>query len=150
FTLISKKETKIEVLVSRKYSHAFPRERRLAIRNAFIDGFKKGDFNGGLKEGVAKIADEVQAVRAEGGGRIATAPSTAPERHFPAGRGRRAGGFGLGSLLGIGLLIHAVLIGIRLLGSLFGAGQSAMGGGGPMMGRGPGGYGPGMGPGPGG
>ena len=52
-----------------------------------------------------------------------------------------ANGFGLGSLLGIGLLIVAVLVGIRLIGSLFGGGRGAYG---------PGPGGPGMGPGYGG
>ena len=62
-----------------------------------------------------------------------------PARAFPRHLRGGGGGFGLSSLLGIGLLVLAVLFGIRLLGSLFGggnrgyAGQQRMGGPGPAM-----------------
>jgi uncharacterized protein len=142
FILIPKKERKIEVLASRAYARAFPHERRLAIRDALVAQFKGGDFNAGLRDGVQTIEREVAVARNELGGQLrrAEAPRAAPFPRQPAARPRGQQGFGLGSLLGIGLVILAVLVGIRLLGSLFGGGQGSYG---PGMGR------PGMGPGPG-
>lgn len=147
FILIPKQEHKIWVLASRHYTKALHGARRQAIEAAFISAFKKGDFDAGLKEGVETIAREVAAARAESGGHLrqAAAPAAGPIRVRPGAKAG-ANSFGLGSLLGIGLLIVAVLVGIRLLGSLFGGGQRAYG---PGMGQ-PGMGQPGMGPGYGG
>jgi uncharacterized membrane protein YgcG len=140
FIFIPKQEHKIEVLASRAFTKALPRERRLAIRDAFVEQFKSGDFNAGLNAGVETVAREVAAAQGELGDQLRRAEGPVP----PVARPQAGKGFGLGSLLGIGLLILAVLVGVRLLGSLFGAGRQYQQGPGPgMMGR------PGYGPGPG-
>ncbi len=56
FVLISKRETKIEVLPSHRVEAAFPRNKRNAIRSAFIEQFRKKEFDAGLKQGVESIA----------------------------------------------------------------------------------------------
>jgi uncharacterized protein len=144
--LIAKKEHQIYDRVSRTYSGAINAARQATIREAFEASFKKGDFDGGLLQGVKAIASTVSAARGE-----FRAAVPAQGRGGPM-LGRRAnpggGGFGLGSLLGIGLLIVGVLFFFRLIGSLFRGAGSAPG----QMG-GPGyrpGYGGGMGGGGGG
>ena len=96
----------------------------------------RGDFDGGLAAGVDTIGREVEAARSEMGGQIrqADARPVGPDGRPVGPINRRAGvpvrggnGFGVGSLLGIGLMIVAVLVGIRLLGSLFGAGRGGYG-----------------------
>jgi len=66
FTLISKKEKSIWVLVSHKYRSALPRLRQEAIRAAFIEGFRRRDFDHGLERGVAAIGEAVAAARRAG------------------------------------------------------------------------------------
>jgi uncharacterized protein len=143
FILIPKQEHKIKVLASRPFARALSHERLQAIEQAFINSFKKGDFDAGLMDGVQAIMHEVEQARVANGGRLrqAEAPIAPIQRRAVARPRANANGFGIGSLLGIGLIILAVLIGIRLLGALFGRGQGAYG---PGMGR------PGMGPGYGG
>src|SRR4051812_46208707 len=148
FILIPKQEKKIRVLVSRHYSQALAGSREKAIERAFIAKFKDGDFNAGLKDGVQTIAQEVAEARAANGGQLRRAEgpiAPLPGRGVARPRGN-PNGFGMGSLLGIGLVILAVLVGIRLLGALFGGNRGAYG---PGPGPGYGGR-PGMGPGYGG
>jgi uncharacterized protein len=152
FVLIPKKEHKVVALASRPYARALHRDRIHAIEQAFVPQFAKGDFNAGLRDGVATIGRELAEAKSEAGGRLGQLepPIRAPiqRRAMPRPAGSA---FGLGSLLGIGLLIVAVLIGIRLIGSLFGGGQGAYGPGVGRPGMGPGyGGGPGYGPGYGG
>jgi glc operon protein GlcG len=66
FALIAKKEMTIEVLVSRAYQGALPRPRRETIRAAFIDGFRRRDFDDGLKRGVAAIGEALAAAQRAG------------------------------------------------------------------------------------
>jgi hypothetical protein len=144
YILIAKRETKIEVEASRAFANALTRPRRVAIRSAFIDEFKRQDFDGGLKQGVETIESEIAQAKAESGGvlRQAVPAPGVPVRGRPA----HQGSFGLGSLLLIGLLILAVLFGIRLLGNLFGGGYRAgYPGPGPRPMGGPGYGGPGSG-----
>jgi glc operon protein GlcG len=61
FILIAKKEKEIELLVSKKFSRVLTPKRQSLIRAAFIDGFKKQDFDEGLKRGVAAVAQELAA-----------------------------------------------------------------------------------------
>jgi uncharacterized protein len=139
FILIPKQEHRIWVLASQHYNRAINPARRQAIEGAFVDSFKRRDFDAGLKDGVQAIARELAAAQAETGGRLRQANAPRPVAR-PGG-----GSFGLGTLLGIGLLIVAVLIGVRMLGALFGGGRGAYG---PGMGRpdmGPGYGGPGYG-----
>jgi hypothetical protein len=144
YILIPKQEHKFEILVSRPFLRALTRARRDAIREAFINGFERRDFDGGLRQGVQMIEREVAQAKAENGGvlrQVGPAPGV-PVRGRPA----HQGSFGLGSLLLIGLLILAVLFGIRLLGSLFGGGYRAgYPGPGPRPMGGPGYGGPGSG-----
>ncbi len=153
FILIPKQEHRIWVLASKHYTKSITGEHRKAVEQAFISGFKKGDFDAGLKDGTQTIARELTAAQSESGGHLrqAGAPPVGPLRGRPGVR-PGANSFGLGSLLGIGLLIVAVLVGIRLIGSLFGGGRGAYGpgAGAPGMGPGYGGGGPGYGPGYGG
>jgi len=139
FVLIAKKESKIDAIAERSYSRAMSNARLRAIQNAFITEFKNRDFDAGLLKGVKTIRSEVSAAKSEFGTlRQGNAPlqrGVGPVRH-----GNRPGTFGLGSLLGIGLLILGVLFIARLIGSLFGGQRYPMGG---PMGR-PG-YGPGYG-----
>ena len=65
FVLIAKNEKEIELLVSKKYQGSLTSARQAAIRAAFIEGFKKRDFNEGLKRGVAAIAEQLSAARRE-------------------------------------------------------------------------------------
>jgi uncharacterized protein GlcG (DUF336 family) len=68
FILIAKNEKELELLVSKRYFDTVTRPRQEAIRAAFIDGFKKRDFDEGLKRGVAAIAEQLAGARHEGGG----------------------------------------------------------------------------------
>jgi len=116
FILIPKQDHKIRSLASRHYARALTQGRLQAIDQAFIDQFKKGDFDAGLKDGVQTIGRELSAAQAETGGQLRRAEGAPviPHRGGPVAR-QGGNGFGLGSLLGIGLLIFAVLIGIRLI-----------------------------------
>jgi uncharacterized protein len=140
FILIAKQEKKIDVRSSRAYVRSFPNSRLGAIRNAFIRGFKTNDFDAGLTQGVETLASEVETAKAENGGVLRSAAGAPAPRGGPI-RGRpRPGGFGVGSLLGIGLAIIAVLFVLRLLGGLMGGGHHGYPGRGPM-GMGQPGYG---------
>ncbi|MBX6315397.1 MAG: TPM domain-containing protein, partial [Isosphaeraceae bacterium] len=167
FILIAKEETKIEVLVSRGFQAEFPREQRLAIRDAFVAEFKKRDFDAGLARGVEAIERAASTAQARAGaaqrpeqGRHQAAPPVVARRNPPANP--KGGSSGLSILIVIGLVILAVLIGIRLLSGLFGAqrggyyagsarpGGPGYGGPAPGPGYGPGPGGPAYGPGEGG
>ena len=66
FTLISKKDRAIQVLVSRRYLGETLKRQREAIRAAFIEGFHRAKFDEGLKRGVAVIGESLsRAQRAE-------------------------------------------------------------------------------------
>ena len=67
YVLIAKNEKEIELLVSKRYQASLPSGRQAAIRAGFIEGFKKRDFNEGLKRGVAAIAEQLSVIRREGG-----------------------------------------------------------------------------------
>jgi uncharacterized protein GlcG (DUF336 family) len=66
FVLIAKNEHKIEILVSNEFREVLPEPRREAIQAGFIEGFKRRDFNEGLKHGVAAIAAATAALQTEG------------------------------------------------------------------------------------
>jgi uncharacterized protein GlcG (DUF336 family) len=66
FVLIAKNEHKIEVLVSSKFRDILTEPRRELIRAGFIEGFRRRDFNEGLKHGVAAIAAQMASIRSEG------------------------------------------------------------------------------------
>ena len=66
FVLIAKNEHKIEILVSSKFRQALPEPARQRIQDGFIEGFKRRDFDEGLKHGVAAIGKEVASIQREG------------------------------------------------------------------------------------
>ncbi|WP_422926657.1 TPM domain-containing protein [Singulisphaera sp. PoT] len=127
FILIAKKEHKIEVRAARGYRRALPDSRLAPIRTAFLNEFKKGDYSAGLKQGVAELEREVTGAQAANGGLLLqNAPNNA--RRAPVNRpGGGQQSFGLGSLLGIGLGIIAILFILRLIGSAFGGGHGYAG-----------------------
>ncbi len=85
FILIARKETKIEVLASRRYTEALPRPTRTKVRAAFIEGFRKKDFDDGLREGIAALVTELASARSEGKLPLAEKPASrdeSPPRRF--------------------------------------------------------------------
>jgi glc operon protein GlcG len=66
FILVARKESKIEVLASRRYSDALPRPARANVRAAFVDSFRKEDFDGGLSKGIKAIREELSFAKQEG------------------------------------------------------------------------------------
>jgi hypothetical protein len=136
YILISQRERLIsETLIRERLARILPLDKRHSIRDAFIDGFKKHDFDAGLLGGVHAIEQSLNGVKT--GDRNAHAP-------VPGVRGRAGKGTStMGTFLLIGLGILAVLIILRVLGGLFGRSQgypNQMGGMGmPRPGMGPGG-----------
>jgi uncharacterized protein len=142
FVLIAKKDNKLDVISHSQYSQALNGNRCRAIQNAFIAGFETGDVDAGLSAGVKAVGSEASAAKAEFGSlRRAQAVAPAGRRGMPMRRGNPNGGFGLGSLLGIGLVILAVMFVVRMIGGLFGGGyKRQMGGVGGGYGGGGGGF----------
>ncbi|MBV8233870.1 MAG: TPM domain-containing protein [Planctomycetaceae bacterium] len=126
YILIPKAEHKIDVLVPRPFRGVLSEQ---AIRDAFVAEFKRRDFNAGLKQGVRTIEDEAARAKEANGG-VFPARGAPPMRARPVPHHQS---FGLGSLLGIGLVILVVLIGLRALGRLFGGGYRGGYAGGPRM-----------------
>ena len=140
YVLISKADSKMYVEASRAFRTALTRDRIQGIDDAFVNQFKKKDFDAGLSRGVAKIETTVAEAR----------PATAPPGNRRAGQppiaGKPSSG-GMSMWLVIGLGILALFIVLRVLGSLFGgnrggyAGQARGMGPGAMGGPGYGGGG---------
>jgi glc operon protein GlcG len=65
FILIAKKEMKIEVLASRQFHDAFPRDALRSVRTAFTEAFLKKHFDRGLTDGVGVIETAAAAAKAE-------------------------------------------------------------------------------------
>jgi glc operon protein GlcG len=63
FIVIARKERKLEVLGSGHYKDTLTADHRKAIRAAFFEGFRRQDFNEGLKHGVAELARVLAAAR---------------------------------------------------------------------------------------
>jgi uncharacterized protein len=127
-------------------------ERRDAIRDAYLGGFRKGDMNAGLLAGCEEVSKVMQVALAEAGGSFPRPGEVARQRGLaPGGRGARQGGSnGLPILLLIGGVIVVALVLVRALGRNRSGMQHPMGGPGqPMGAQGPGqgpGFGPGYGP----
>ena len=110
FILIPKSDNKIEVISSKVFDRSITRPRRLAIRDAFIEPFKKRDFDAGLTAGVRAIDRNVAEAKAEVGSlRGAPAPGRArnpvANRRAPAPVGMPGAGGGMPSWLPIVLLL---------------------------------------------
>ncbi len=69
FILIAKSESKIQVLVSKEFTGLVAEPQRVAIRQAFVEDFKKHDFNAGLERAVAVIGEVL--ARAKDNGKFA-------------------------------------------------------------------------------
>ncbi len=52
FILMAKEDHRLEVLVSREFPALNVRPKKFAIRDAFLDDFRKGNFDAGLKHGI--------------------------------------------------------------------------------------------------
>ncbi|APW58709.1 TPM domain-containing protein [Paludisphaera borealis] len=143
YILLSKKDRVLSnVLVRERYANVLTKEKRTTIRDAFVEPFKAGDYDGGLAKATAALATALPdgPVAVPGRRRAADAGPGAPVG------ARGAQPHGIGSLLTIGLGILAVLFVVRLLSGLFGGGAGAgypqqMGGMRPGMGQGFGGPG---------
>ena len=135
YYLISKEDhLNSNILVRKRFESILPREKCDRIGSAFLDAFKKHDFDGGLKNGVQAIEHALSGVSV--GQHAAHAPGALPA---PGNRpavvvARRGGGSTMGTFLLIIGGIFGVLLLLRLLGGLFGgrsagAGYNQMGGG---------------------
>jgi glc operon protein GlcG len=65
FVYMAKEEKKLRILTRRELEDRFNADRCDAIRDAFLSGFKSGDFDSGLAKGIetiAKIASETEPV----------------------------------------------------------------------------------------
>jgi glc operon protein GlcG len=67
YILIARKERKLEVLGSGHYREILGADHRKAIRDAFFEGFRRQDFNEGLKHGVAELARVLASARPAAG-----------------------------------------------------------------------------------
>ena len=63
FILIVRKEHKFELLASRAYREVLTESHRQAIQQAFFEGFRRQDFNEGLRRGVAAIREVLATAR---------------------------------------------------------------------------------------
>jgi uncharacterized protein GlcG (DUF336 family)/uncharacterized membrane protein YgcG len=66
FILIARKESKIEVLASRRYAETLPRPARTNVRSAFIEAFRSANFDAGLLRGIAALESELARAKHEG------------------------------------------------------------------------------------
>jgi uncharacterized protein GlcG (DUF336 family) len=81
FVLIAKKETKIEVLVSRPLKDAFPHDALQSVRMAFTDAFRQKHFDRGLTEGVRVI--ETATAVAKGEKKLPKFDAAVDDKAFP-------------------------------------------------------------------
>ena len=68
FILAARKEHKLEVLGSGHYKEILTDAHRRAIVEAFTEGFRRQDYNEGLKRGVAELARVMESARPVAGG----------------------------------------------------------------------------------
>jgi hypothetical protein len=145
YLLISKREHLIShVLVRARLAKVLPIGKRDAIRDAFVEEFKKGDgYDAGLLSGARAIETALEGVSAHG-----ALAGVERVEHRAAGGRAAAGRSMFGPFLLIIAGIFGVLLVLRLIGGLFNrsAGQGYPGAGGmgmpgPGMGGGPGYYG---------
>lgn len=66
YALISKGDHKMEVIASRDNAALNARARRIAIRDAFLEEFRKNNYDLGLRRGVESIERTLALLRAEG------------------------------------------------------------------------------------
>ena len=83
FILMARTESKLEVLPSRRYSEVLPRPARARVRSGFIEGFRKNDFDEGLRKGIAAIESELAIAKREKKLPQAEQPLTRDDRRNP-------------------------------------------------------------------
>lgn len=74
FVLIARKEHKLEVLGSGRYRELLTKDHLRAIQGAFLEGFRRQDYNEGLKRGVTELA-RVMASAQRPAANVADAPN---------------------------------------------------------------------------
>jgi glc operon protein GlcG len=79
YILIDKKDRKFEMIVPPSVSRMIPHQAQTRIRDAFLDRFKKSDFDDGLRDGVREIDTHLGSLK------IAATPSTWPGLEPPGG-----------------------------------------------------------------
>ena len=123
YVLIAKDEHKIDVISSKAYQSSMDGNRLRTVQTAFEAGLRSGDFDAALLSGIKAIDSEVSSARSEHGTLRQGTGAVVARNGRVARPGNRGGGFGIGSLLGIGLFVLGVLFVMRLIGSLFGGGM---------------------------
>ena len=83
FILLARKESKLEVLPSRRYAEALPRPAQARVRSAFIESFRKNNFDEGLRKGIAAIEAELAVAKREKKLPQAEQPPTRDDRTSP-------------------------------------------------------------------
>ena len=68
------------MLASRRYTEALPRPAHIKVRSAFIERFRKKNFDDGLREGIAALDAELASARSEGELPLAEKPASTPEK----------------------------------------------------------------------
>jgi uncharacterized membrane protein YgcG len=76
FILIARKETKIEILASRRYTEALPRQARDEVRSVFIASFRRHEFDEGLRKGIEALRVRLTAAKQDGRVPPAEKPAT--------------------------------------------------------------------------
>ena len=64
FILIAKLDRKIEVVASKEFPELESRNRTLPIRDAFLEEFRKGEFDAGLSKGLEAVEKTLATVKA--------------------------------------------------------------------------------------
>ena len=135
YVLIAKQEGAFRF---REPSKFIGESQELVIKSAFLGSLKSRDFDSALTKGSTAIASAFSAKPVANRGNAGIGGRQNPA---PPANGRGAGGMGgWGFLLTIGIVIIAVMFGLRILGSMFGGGRG-MGAQGMRPGMGGPGYG---------
>lgn len=150
YLLMSKRDHLMShVLVRERLAHVLPIGKRDAIRDAFVEEFKKeGGYDAGLLNGVRAIEKALDGVSVGGAAGLAHGGAPLRVQHRADGGRMAAGRSTFTTFLLIIVGIFGVLLLLRLIGGLFNRsagpgypGQGGMGMPGPGMGGGPGYYG---------
>ena len=121
YVLMSKRDHVIShVLVRQRFTDVLPISKRDAIRDAFVNEFKKDDgYDAGLLSGAQAIEKALHGVSIHSGGIPAHRGEVERVQHRAEGGKMPAGRSTLGTFLMILLGIFGVLIVLRLIGGIF-------------------------------
>ena len=84
YVLVARQDHKTQIEANKTYARHLTVSRMHAVREAIDDPFKKGDFDGGLLAGVAKLDATLAEARADAGGSLK--PEALPARRAAAPR----------------------------------------------------------------